>query len=146
MDDKHLYSNFDYDSALSVAPGIQQPEQVSNSYVERMRARKRQEPSVEELVSGILHGDRTLLSRAITLVESSRFEHQKKAQEVIERCLPYSGKSVRLGITGVPGAGKSTTIEALGKIGYGGCLAVEREAGSDRAGDIAAAVADLKRR
>ena len=88
MDDKHLYSNFEYDSALSVAPGVQQPDQVSSSYVERMRALRRQEPSVEELVSGILHGDRTLLSRAITLVESSRFEHQKKAQEVIERCLP----------------------------------------------------------
>ena len=85
MDDNHLYSNFEYDSALSVAPGIQQPEQVSNTYIERMRARKRQEPSVEELVSGIRYGDRTLLSRAITLVESSRFEHQKKAQEVIER-------------------------------------------------------------
>ena len=116
MDDKHLYSNFEYDSALSVAPGVKQPDQVSSSYVERMRALRRQEPSVEELVSGILHGDRTLLSRAITLVESSRFEHQKKAQEIIERCLPYSGKSVRLGITGVPGAGKSTTIEALGKM------------------------------
>ena len=101
MDHKHLYSNFEYDSALNVMEGVKQPEQVSNSYVERMRALKRQEPTVEELVSGILHGDRSLLSRAITLVESFRFEHQKKAQEVIERCLPYSGKSVRLGITGV---------------------------------------------
>lgn len=110
-----LYSNFDYQSALNVQDGIQQPEQVNNAYLERMRARRRNEPSVEELVSGILHGDRTLLSRAITLVESSLHEHQKKAQEIIERCLPYSGKSIRLGITGVPGAGKSTTIEALGK-------------------------------
>jgi len=114
-DDKHLYSNFDYETALSVQEGVQQPEQVSNSYIERVRARRQQEPSVEELVSGILHGDRTLLSRAITLVESSLHAHQQKAREVIERCLPYSGKSVRLGITGVPGAGKSTTIEALGK-------------------------------
>ena len=114
-EDKHLYSNFDYETALSVQEGVQQPEQVSNSYIERMRARRQQEPSVEELVSGILHGDRTLLSRAITLVESSLHAHQQKAREVIERCLPYSGKSVRLGITGVPGAGKSTTIEALGK-------------------------------
>ena len=114
-DDKHLFSNFDYETALSVQEGVQQPEQVSNSYIERVRARRQQEPSVEELVSGILHGDRTLLSRAITLVESSLHAHQQKAREVIERCLPYSGKSVRLGITGVPGAGKSTTIEALGK-------------------------------
>lgn len=114
-EDKHLYSNFDYNSALSVQEGVQQPEQVSNTYLQRMKARKRVEPTVEELVSGIAHGDRTMLSRAITLVESSLHQHQVKAQQVIERCLPYSGKSVRLGITGVPGAGKSTTIEALGK-------------------------------
>ena len=114
-EDKNLYSNFDYESALNVMQGVQQPEQVSNSYVDRMRARRREELTVEELVSGILHGDRTMLSRAITLVESSLHAHQQKAQQVIERCLPYSGKSVRLGITGVPGAGKSTIIEALGK-------------------------------
>ncbi len=114
-ENKKLYSNFDYESALNVQEGVQQPQQVSNSYVERMRARRQQEPSIEELVSGIRHGDRTLLSRAITLVESSLHVHQQKAREVVERCLPYSGKSIRLGITGVPGAGKSTTIEALGK-------------------------------
>ena len=114
-EDKKLYSNFDYDSALSVQQGVQQPGQVNNSYLERMRARKRQEFTVDELVAGIRGGDRAMLSRAITLVESSLHAHQQKAQQVIERCLPYSGKSVRLGITGVPGAGKSTTIEALGK-------------------------------
>ncbi len=116
MDDKHLYSNFDYESALSVQEGVQQPQQVGGDYLERMRARRQREPSVEELIAGIRHGDRTLLSRAITLVESSRYDHQQRAQQVIERCLPYSGKSVRLGITGVPGAGKSTLIEALGKM------------------------------
>ena len=114
-DEKKLYSNFEYDSALSVQQGVQQPDQVNNTYLERMRARRRDDLSVEDLVSGILHGDRTLLSRAITLVESSLHAHREKAQQVIERCLPYSGKSVRLGITGVPGAGKSTVIEALGK-------------------------------
>ena len=116
MDDKHLYSNFDYDSALSVKDGVPQPEQVNSDYVSRMRARRRAEPTVGELVEGILRGDRTLLSRAITLVESSLPAHSHKAQEVIERCLPHSGKSVRLGITGVPGAGKSTLIEALGSM------------------------------
>lgn len=109
------YSNFKYDSALNVQEGVQQPEQVNNSYLERMKARKANEPTVEELVAGILAGNRTLLSRAITLVESALHDHQAKAQQVIERCLPYSGNSIRLGITGVPGAGKSTTIEALGK-------------------------------
>lgn len=115
-EDKKLYSNFEYDSALNVMAGIKQPEQVNNSYVERVRAMKRKEPSVDEMVAEILHGDRTMLSRAITLVESSLHNHQQKAQQVIERCLPYSGKSIRLGLTGVPGAGKSTTIEALGKM------------------------------
>ena len=114
--DKKTYSNFEYDSALNVVEGVKQPEQISNFYLEKMRQKKRQEPSVEEMVDGILHGDRVMLSRAITLVESSRFDHRAKAQQVIEQCLPHSGKSVRLGITGVPGAGKSTTIEALGKM------------------------------
>lgn len=114
-DTQNPYSNFEYDSALNVQKGVEQPQQVNNSYLERMRARRANEPSVDDLVAGILNGDRTLLSRAITLVESSLHAHQAKAQAVIERCLPFSGKSVRLGITGVPGAGKSTTIEALGK-------------------------------
>ena len=102
MDDKHLYSNFDYESALSTGTGATPNDTVNRDYLERMRAKRRQGPTTEELISGILHGDRTLLSRAITLVESSLYAHQQQAQEVIERCLPYSGKSVRLGITGVP--------------------------------------------
>lgn len=109
------YSNFDYDSALNVQKGVEQPQQVNSSYVERMRARRKAEPSVEEMVSGIRKGDRTMLSRAITLVESSLHTHQQKAQAVIEQCLPHSGRGIRLGVTGVPGAGKSTLIEALGK-------------------------------
>ena len=68
MDDKHLYSNFEYESALSTGTGTTPKDPVSSSYVERMRRLRQQEPTVEELVSGILHGDRTLLSRAITLV------------------------------------------------------------------------------
>ena len=128
MDDKHLYSNFDYESALSTGTGATPSDTVNRAVMERMRARHAQQqgPSVEELISGILHGDRTLLSRAITLVESSRFDHQQRAQQIIERCLPYSGKSVRLGITGVPGAGKSTLIEALGRYltGHGHKVAV----------------------
>ncbi|MBQ0016850.1 MAG: methylmalonyl Co-A mutase-associated GTPase MeaB [Bacteroidales bacterium] len=112
--DSKLYSNFDYESALGVQPGIAQPSQVNNAYLERMQALRKKEPTVDELVEGIINGNRVVLSRAITLVESSRHDHQVKAQQVIERCLPYSGRSVRLGITGVPGAGKSTTIEALG--------------------------------
>ena len=115
MDDKHLYSNFEYESALSTGTGATPNDTVNRDYLERIRA-KRKGPTTEELIAGILHGDRMLLSRAITLVESSLYAHQKRAQEIIERCLPYSGKSIRLGITGVPGAGKSTVIESLGKM------------------------------
>lgn len=109
------YSNFKYDSALSVQTGVGSPNQINNSYLERLRAHRQQNINVDTLTNGIRQGNRTMLSRAITLVESTLHEHQKQAQEIIERCLPYSGKSIRLGITGVPGAGKSTLIEALGK-------------------------------
>lgn len=69
---------------------------------------------INSLETGILKGDRTLLARAITLVESKRSDHRKKARELLDRLAPKTGKAVRVGITGVPGVGKSTTIEALG--------------------------------
>ena len=71
-------------------------------------------PSVEELKEGITGGDRGALSRAITLAESRRADDQEHAQELIADLLPKTGEAIRVGITGVPGAGKSTIIEALG--------------------------------
>ncbi len=76
--------------------------------------RRKQVLTAREYFEGIREGDRTRLSQAVTLVESNLPEDQKIAQQVIEMCLPYAGNSIRLGITGVPGAGKSTFIEALG--------------------------------
>jgi LAO/AO transport system kinase len=70
--------------------------------------------SADDYFQGIKKGNRAILSKAITLIESSNLKHQKVAEELIELCLPFSGKSVRIGITGVPGVGKSTFIEALG--------------------------------
>ncbi len=61
---------------------------------------------VDDYADGILRGDRTLFSQAITLVESKLPQHQELAQQIIEKCLPYSGNSVRIGITGVPGVEK----------------------------------------
>lgn len=70
--------------------------------------------SVDEYVQGVLNGNRMILSRAITLIESNAPAHFEIAQQVLKELLPHTGKSVRVGITGVPGAGKSTFIEALG--------------------------------
>src|SRR5215213_9123340 len=67
-----------------------------------------------EYVEGVLRGDRTTLGRAITLVESTKPQHQELAQAVLVELLPHAGKAQRVGITGVPGAGKSTFIDALG--------------------------------
>ena len=108
---------------LTVNSGVAQPPSV-NPYMTRRR--RRPLPSAAELVEGILKGDITMLSRAVTLVESLSPEHQAVAQEVIEKCLPHSGRSRRIGITGVPGAGKSTSIDVFGLhvLKQGGKLAV----------------------
>ena len=79
----------------------------------RVRPRPRQ-LTPGDYVEGILKGDVSILGRAVTLVESTSEIHQSIAQEVIEKCLPYSGHSRRIGITGVPGAGKSTSIDVFG--------------------------------
>lgn len=108
--DKHIENSSDF-LGLTVNSGVQQPPMV-NPY--RKKKQRSPELSVDDYVSGILDKNMTILSQAVTLVESTRSEHQEKAQKVIESCLPYAGKSVRVGITGVPGAGKSTFIDALG--------------------------------
>lgn len=107
---------------LTVNAGVSAPPSV-NPYLKR---RRKPMPSSGELVDGILKGDITMLSRAVTLIESVSPEHYALAQEVIEKCLPYSGNSRRIGITGVPGAGKSTSIDVFGLhvLKGGGKLAV----------------------
>lgn len=110
---------------LTVNSGVA-PVSIVNPYLKRGRfARKKM--TVTDYVEGILRGDVTVLGQAVTLVESTHPDHQQTAQEVIEKCLPYSGKSIRVGISGVPGAGKSTSIDELGVHvlkEYGGKLAV----------------------
>ena len=102
-------------SALNEQPGISAPEIISSIAVGNIHRFRKIQPSVKELVDGILAKNITALSRAITLVESTNSSHLAKANEVINACLPYANKSVRIGITGVPGVGKSTFIEAFGK-------------------------------
>lgn len=102
-------------SALNEKDGIPQPESFSASSLEKIVKSRKLQPSAKELISGILAHDKVALSRAITLVESTNVSHLTKANEIINGCLPYANKSVRIGITGVPGVGKSTFIEAFGK-------------------------------
>lgn len=106
--------------------GVAQPDSVSNEAVGRLKKAMKGKPSASLLFDGIRSGDISSLGRAITLVESSLSKHQAEAEKLISACLPFSGSAFRLGITGVPGAGKSTFIEALGKhiIDSGGKLAV----------------------
>jgi LAO/AO transport system kinase len=103
-----------YKSALHEQDGIKSPDSLSSNSAKTIKARRKKQPSVNDLVSGITSGNITDLSRAITLVESTNIEHTDKANQVITACLPYANKAVRLGITGVPGVGKSTFIEAFG--------------------------------
>lgn len=110
---------------ISVTRCVTNP-QIVNPYL-KIKNQIRDDVSVNYYVDGILSGNVTILSKAITLIESSLPEHQAKAQQIIERCLPYSGKSIRVGISGVPGAGKSTSINNFGIYlldVYGGKIAV----------------------
>ena len=118
-------------SALNVMSGIEQPSQINDELVGKMKKEKIRNLTSKEYVDGIVSGNRTILSKAITLIESSLPSHQQKAQEIIEECLKSQqsavssrqsaannqrpASSIRIGITGVPGAGKSSFIEALGK-------------------------------
>lgn len=78
-------------------------------------AHKKSNYSAQEYANEIISGNRSMLGRAITLVESTRADHRELAQRILELCMPHTGKSVRIGITGVPGVGKSTFIECFGK-------------------------------
>jgi LAO/AO transport system kinase len=101
------------ESALRVGPGSVIPEPPQD-LIARI-SKRRQTLSRHEYVDGILQGQRAILARAITMIESSRAEDRELADQIVEDCLPHGGKSVRVGITGVPGAGKSSLIEVLGK-------------------------------
>ena len=102
-------------SALTENKGIERPEIVSEVVASRIQGFRKIVPSSKDLIQGILNKDITALSRAISLVESTNISHQQRANEVINACLPYANQSIRIGITGVPGVGKSTFIEAFGK-------------------------------
>jgi LAO/AO transport system kinase len=95
---------------LKVNKGVSAP--TVNPYLKHIP--KKNKLSTTEYVEGILKGNITILSQAVTLIESSKQDHQLLAQEIIEKCLPHTGQSIRIGFTGVPGAGKSTSIDSFG--------------------------------
>ncbi|MBT7135105.1 MAG: methylmalonyl Co-A mutase-associated GTPase MeaB [Polaribacter sp.] len=102
-------------TTLHEKKGVSQPETTSKLSAEKIKIKRNKHNSVDEFVSSILEGSIPFLSKAITLVESTNPRHQEKANEILERCLPHANNSIRIGITGVPGVGKSTFIETFGK-------------------------------
>jgi len=94
--------------ACFVSPGVDDPG------ISKSPLKKRRKLTLDDYEHGILSSNKTILSRAITLVESNHPEHEKVAQALLQRILPNTGNSIRVGITGVPGVGKSTLIESLG--------------------------------
>jgi LAO/AO transport system kinase len=111
---EHEHDHGNFKSALSVNEGVEQPPSVSDDSVKQFVNKRRKKLTAQQYIDGIISGNRTILSQAITLVESSLSEHSHLAQEIVEKCLPYSGNSLRIGITGVPGVGKSSFIETMG--------------------------------
>ncbi len=122
-----MSKNEKYKSALSVNRGVEQPPSVNPSAGNSSRGNRiRKRMPVEEYREGILNRDISILSRSITLIESSLPADQEIARELVEQCNPHAGNSVRIGITGVPGVGKSSFIESFGKMltGRGSRVAV----------------------
>ena len=105
-----------YNSALSEKEGVDAPLSVSTSSAKKLKASRKKQPTTQELYASLRTGNITALSRAITIIESKATKHQKQAKELIESCLPFANRSIRIGITGVPGVGKSTFIEQFGNL------------------------------
>jgi LAO/AO transport system kinase len=101
---------------LNIQQGIDPPSDTNRESIQQFRAKKQGLLSADSYVEGIVSGNRTILGKAITLIESSLPSHMELSREIVERCLPHAGKSIRIGITGVPGVGKSTFIESLGTV------------------------------
>ena len=110
-----MKQNIVKNSALKEKERIATSDNISALSVAEITRQRKIKPSSKNLIDGILKYDKIALSRAITLIESTNNEHLQKANEVISACLPFVNKSIRIGVTGVPGVGKSTFIEAFGK-------------------------------
>jgi LAO/AO transport system kinase len=102
-------------SALNLMCGVEQPPQINEKLLQSLKQTKKHiVTDIDSLFHGICKGDRVSLSKGITLVESNLEAHQAAAHHLVDLCLPFAGNSLRIGVTGVPGVGKSTFIEAMG--------------------------------
>ncbi len=101
-------------SALNKSESTPASPHINAASAGKIKAFRKKQLTDQELKDHLLAGNKTALSRGITLVESNQSDHQKRAEKLVEACLPYAHKSIRIGITGVPGVGKSTFIEAFG--------------------------------
>ena len=120
-EEAHIGAEFAGDAAkhkpggtLSVSPGTQFPGNISPGIVHGSGRKRSRTLGIDDYVRGILDGDRVVLARAITLIESRKIEDNRTALSVLEGLLPHTGRAARVGITGVPGVGKSSFIEAIG--------------------------------
>ncbi len=104
----------DNKSALQVSSGIARPTSVNKEAYRLTREKRKKILPAGDYIKGILNRDKVLLSQAITIIESSHPSHKEIARKIVESCIPYSGDSIRIGITGAPGVGKSSFIESLG--------------------------------
>lgn len=100
--------------SLNEVEGISQPDFINQDSIQNIQKFRRKPLDTDALIQKLLQGDIPSLSKAITLIESTNPQHQEQAHKIIQSCLLYANKSVRIGITGVPGVGKSTFIEAFG--------------------------------
>jgi LAO/AO transport system kinase len=112
--------------SLKIQKGISRPGSINPEILQRKKVGKKENPDEEILFKGIRDGNIQMLSKAITIIESTLTENKKAGERILDKCLPFSGNSLRIGISGIPGVGKSTFIEALGMylIGRGKKVAV----------------------
>jgi len=108
--------NKDYNSALKINEGISQPKSINEKIISKLKTKAKNLKDIDYFVNGILASNKAILSQAITLVESTLQEHQQLANEIIKQCKhKITSSSIRIGITGIPGVGKSSFIEVLGQ-------------------------------
>jgi len=103
-------------SALNELQGVEKPQNLSSVTALKLKKARKQKQGIPKLIQGVLAANKTALSRAITIIESTAPKDQQDAIQLIQGCITHANKSIRIGITGVPGVGKSTFIEQFGTL------------------------------